>query len=64
MPELPEVEAARRLIHKHCAGSKQVKIVVATDDSSAFPSGGMHKPLAWPHECMHVFLTCSTHACL
>ncbi|XAR67794.1 DNA-(apurinic or apyrimidinic site) lyase [Bertholletia excelsa] len=31
MPELPEVEAARRAIHDHCTGKKIKRSVVADD---------------------------------
>lgn len=31
MPELPEVEAARRALAEHCAGKKIVKAIVADD---------------------------------
>ena len=36
MPELPEVENARRLAQQHGAGKKLVKVIVADDDSELF----------------------------
>lgn len=32
MPELPEVEAARRAIEEHCIGKKIVKSIIADDN--------------------------------
>lgn len=34
MPELPEVEAARKLARRSCHG-KQIRAVIAADDNSA-----------------------------
>jgi formamidopyrimidine-DNA glycosylase len=33
MPELPEVEAARVLVHNHCKG-KRIEQAIAADDTS------------------------------
>lgn len=33
MPELPEVEAARKLAHEHCAGKKITKVVCEDDET-------------------------------
>ena len=33
MPELPEVEGARRLVERHCVGKHIVKAIVAEDES-------------------------------
>ena len=33
MPELPEVEGARRLVARTCVGKTVVKAIVAEDDS-------------------------------
>ncbi|GAQ81163.1 formamidopyrimidine-DNA glycosylase [Klebsormidium nitens] len=33
MPELPEVEAARKLAHEHCAGKKIIKVVCEDDET-------------------------------
>ncbi len=40
MPELPEVEAARRLVERHCAGRK-INVVTALEDSSECQNDGM-----------------------
>ena len=37
MPELPEVEAARRFVEKHCEGLEIVDATVADDDSETPP---------------------------
>ena len=33
MPELPEVESARRLVERHCLGKRILKATAADDDS-------------------------------
>ncbi len=33
MPELPEVEAARQLLHDHCRGKKVEQAICADDES-------------------------------
>ena len=37
MPELPEVEAARLLVEKHCLGKTIVKATAADDESADLP---------------------------
>jgi formamidopyrimidine-DNA glycosylase len=38
MPELPEVEAARRFVEKHCEGLQIVDATVADDNSDLRPT--------------------------
>jgi formamidopyrimidine-DNA glycosylase len=33
MPELPEVEGARRLVKRNCVGKRVTKAIIADDDS-------------------------------
>jgi hypothetical protein len=50
MPELPEVEAARVLVHNHCKG-KIISNAIAADDTSTLECvfGTL---LAWPSLCL------------
>ena len=52
MPELPEVEAARRFVEKHCEGLKIVDATVADDNSDPPPHPFPRSPVmsVWPHE--------------
>jgi formamidopyrimidine-DNA glycosylase len=45
MPELPEVEGARRLVERNCLGKKIAVAVVEEDDSE---SGGCTSKHPWP----------------
>lgn len=56
MPELPEVEAARRAVEEHCLGKKIKKAVVADDpkviegiSSSEFEAALMGKKIVGAH---------------